>query len=148
MKIIEPSSYYKGCLDYEFNQENYGFKHNINKDYHLFIIWEGGVDKTQDVIHKLKEKFSILSQVEVKWSRNKIYENVSRFYKIDCSSMIKDHCKNKVRGGRFYCIVVEDKQPVYNYRQNVSGSIRIVNTNVLAIFVVIFHYSPNHAKYQ
>lgn len=131
MRIIEFHNYYKGCLDYELNPENNGFKHNIDKDYHLFIVWEGGLNKKADVTSKLKEKFNIISQVEVVWSKSKIYENVSRFYKNEQSSIITEHCKNKVRDGRFYCIVVEDKQPVYNYRQNVSGSIRIVNTSIL-----------------
>lgn len=126
-------NYYKGCLEYNYSEQEQVFKHNLSKDFHLFMIWEGGLSSVEDVVKNLTENFDILFRADIQWSKEKIPENISRFYKIRDKSLIAAHCKNKARNGKFHCIVVEDKNPKYNYRQNVSGPIRLVNTNNLAI---------------
>lgn len=133
MNNIKYEDYYKGCLKYTYLKEERNFQHNINKDFHLFMIWEGGLSNVEDVVKNLTEKFDILFRADIQWSKEKLSENISRFYKIEDKSLIAAHCKNKARGGEFHCIVVEDKNPKYNYRQNISGPIRLVNINNLAI---------------
>lgn len=133
MKKVSVENYYKGCLEYEYCPDKKTFIHNIENDFHLFMIWEGGLEKTQQIIEEIQTKFDVFFQARVNWNQDKITENISRFYKIDDKDLIKNHCKNKARQGSFYCLVVEDKNPKYNYRQNVSGPIRLVNTNNLEV---------------
>lgn len=133
MNRISVDNYYKGCLEYEYCPDKKTFIHNIEKDFHLFMIWEGGLENTQKIIAEIQTKFDVFFQARISWSQDKITENISRFYKINDKDLIKNHCKNKARQGSFYCLVVEDKKPKYNYRQNVSGPIRLVNTNNLEV---------------
>src|SRR5690554_1405768 len=121
MNTINYRNYYKGCLKYNYSEKEQTFKHNINKDFHIFMVWEGGLSNVEDVVKKLSEKFDILFRANMQWSKEKLAENISRFYKIDDEYLIATHCKNKARKGFFHCIIVEDNKPKYNYRQNVSG---------------------------
>lgn len=133
MKNINYKNYFKGALRYTFLKDEGVFKHNIDKDYHLFMVWEGGLESLEAIIESISRRFDILFMADVKWSNHKIAENISRFYKINDPELINSHCLNKARKGFFYCLIVEDKNPAYNYRQNISGPIRLVNTNNLAV---------------
>lgn len=128
---IDISNYYKGCVEFNYDDNCGSFFHNISKDLHIFIIWEGARHDEKFLTDELQHKFNILGRCVIKWNEDNFELNIKRFYKFFNDSQIINNCKLKVRGGEFVCFIVEDPEPIYRYRQNVSGPIQLVNTNVL-----------------
>src|SRR5690554_405111 len=99
MNNIKYEDYYKGCLKYTYTKEDKAFQHNVNKDFHVFVVWEGGLSNVEPVVKKLSENFDVLFRANIQWSKEKLSENIGRFYKIDDKHLIAAHCKNKARDG-------------------------------------------------
>lgn len=125
--------YYKGCVKYEYDCQTGSFQHNLNKDLQLIIIWEGALYKKSEILAEINKNFKVIAECTIKWSEEHFVNNIRRFYKFFDEGRIDFNIELKVRGGEFYCVVVEDDNPSYKYRQNVSGPIQLVNTNVLKL---------------
>lgn len=130
---MEIANYFKGCVNYKLSPENDCFVTNLDRDLHLFIIWAGARHDEQLIISELSESFSILAQCKFEWSPEFYKNNIKRFYKFFDNERIINNINLKVRDGKFTCVVVEDKSPIYKYRQNVSGPIQLVNDKALSL---------------
>lgn len=94
---------------------------------HLFIIWEKGLNKKDDIVKTLSKEFKIILEIFCEWDKKYFSKNISRFYGVNLknkSHKIK-HCGN----GPFYLIVIEDSHPVYGIRKTSKGFC-YVNVNV------------------
>ncbi len=99
----------------------------IKTETHLFIIWEKARNHEQEIIAKIRQKFSVLKLFEVSWNRDKFSENLTSFYgaKLPKNSHKEEHCGN----GKFLLIVVEDQNPQYAERPTSKG-VQVVNINL------------------
>ncbi len=94
---------------------------------HLFIIWEKGLHKQQEIEAKLIESFELLDVYRVNWPRERFARELSRFYgeNLPPNSHKERHCGS----GSFMCYVVRDSTPNYALRQTSKG-LRLVNANI------------------
>ena len=99
---------------------------NINTETHLFIIWKNAYDKREFIIDDIKNKLDIIGLHEIQWSDEKFEENLVRFYRKRPNMLDK---MNGVGKGLFSLIVVEDKNPNYDYRDTSKGR-KLVNYNI------------------
>lgn len=129
---MELSDYYKGAANYVQRADG-SCVHNLERDLQLFIIWEGAFAFERDILAALSESFNIITSVRVQWSEDLFEENVSRLYKLENNKIVRQHCLNKVKNGFFVCVVVEDENPRYRYRQNISGTVELVNEVALNV---------------
>ena len=52
----------------------------MKEELHLFIIWENGRDKQEEIINDIKNNFKIIKVYEVQWNKDIFSKNLSRFY--------------------------------------------------------------------
>ena len=99
----------------------------MTNEIHLVIIWSKASDKKEKILNDLSNKFEILNQYLIGWDKADFSDNLSRFYG---ENLPKNSNKEKHCGiGDFYCVVVKDKNPIYDYRKTSKGD-RIVNVNL------------------
>lgn len=128
---MDNNKYFKGGVKYSLDPETGGVAHNLDRDLHLFILWEYGLPFQEDVRDVISRNFSLLGEYYISWSEEKVNENFLRLYKAIDQEIISNKVE-KVGGREFICFIVEDNDPEYRYRQNVSGTIELVNTKVLS----------------
>ena len=94
---------------------------------HLVIIWENARYKEQLIIEDLKKKFVIHQIYDITWSPELVSSNFSRFYGVNLplNSFKETECGT----GEFRLIIIEDNNPIYDYRLTSKGE-QIVNTNL------------------
>jgi len=102
-------------------------KNKINKEIHLFIIWEKAREHEIEIIEDIQKKFKIIQTFSITWSPYNISRNFTRFYgqKLPKNSHKELHCGK----GEFKLIIIEDNNPLYDYRETSSGN-RFVNINM------------------
>lgn len=109
---------------------------DLTKEIHTLIVWSKASQVVPDVEMMLKDKFNLLSQFEICWSKDKFLDNLKIFYSHSqkhCSEVEYDnilarkieHCGDEP----FTFFIYEDDNPFYDYRITSSGN-RKVNTNV------------------
>lgn len=94
---------------------------------HLLIIWSKALNKKEKILKDLNEKFEVLRIYNVTWSDKNFSNNLSRFYgeNLPKNSHKEKHCGKDT----FCCIIIQDKNPIYESRPTSKGS-RVVNTNL------------------
>ncbi len=100
---------------------------SMKPEIHLFIIWENARSIENRILADISEKFTILKEYEVQWSKNKFAENLSRFY----GTNLPANSRKEIHVGTnpFLAIVVEDKKPVYKKHTTSKGD-QVVNSNL------------------
>ncbi|HIF9310842.1 TPA: hypothetical protein ACX6RK_003085 [Photobacterium damselae] len=81
------------------------------KEKHLFIIWSNASYKKDEIIKDLNECFNVLSVSNIKWSKDKFAENLSRLYgqHLPNASFKQKHCGI----GPFTLVIIENENPIY-----------------------------------
>lgn len=93
----------------------------------LFIIWKNAFDKKDEIIDDMNKKFVIRNIYKVIWNDENWSNNLSRFYgtRLPEGSGKEEHCGKEY----FLLIIVEDKNPKYEYRETSHG-LEKVNINM------------------
>lgn len=99
----------------------------MKEELHLFIIWENGREKQEEIIEDIKQNFNIIKMYEVEWSKEDFSENLSRFYgtNLPKGSRKELHCGN----GKFILVILKVANCIYAKRMTSKGE-KIVNTNM------------------
>lgn len=105
-----------------------GFVHSYDRDLQLFVVWERARSHEDEIIAIIEEKFRVLAEFEVVWSPDRVIENFERLYSDPLTGSSTKH--RGVGSGPFLLIVAEDPEPLYRYRQNVSGYVELTNVHV------------------
>lgn len=120
----------------QFLNENYEYTHDgnftieSNSDYQIFVIWEKARFIEEKIVNDINENFNVLVDVDVIWSKKYMGDNFHRFYHIPPNG--KPSTKSQITGeGPFRLIIIEDNNPVFNYRKDASGRLKLVNVNVV-----------------
>ena len=99
----------------------------MDKELHLFIIWERGRYKETDILHDIKTHFQIVKCYDILWSDECVSDNFTRFYG---TNLPKGSDKEKECGtGRFLLVIVYDENPQYGIRHTSKGD-AVVNVNM------------------
>ncbi len=121
-------SFHCSILEYE-ELDDGSFAHNFDQDLHLFLLWEKGRSKENQVIEHIRKDYNILYCVEIKWSRENSEANLNRLYRNEITK--KNQKLETVGRGPFLCIIVEDKDPCYGFAQSLDGTISMSNLNIV-----------------
>ena len=99
----------------------------MNKELHLFIIWENARNKQDEILNDIKKTFKVLKVYDVEWAKENFSNDLTRFYgtNLPNGSEKELHCGN----GKFLLIILQDLNPVYEER-NTSKGLKIVNKNL------------------
>lgn len=99
----------------------------MEKELHLFIIWERGRYKEFDILSDIKSHFQIVKCYDILWSDECVSDNFTRFYG---TNLPKGSDKEKECGtGRFLLVIVYDENPQYAIRHTSKGDV-VVNVNM------------------
>ncbi len=83
----------------------------MNRDIQTFIIWKNARCFEDEILEKIKAKFTVLKEYEITWTPELFGENLSAFYG---DNFIYNMFQRKTRGeGAFVLVIVEDKNPNY-----------------------------------
>ncbi len=99
----------------------------MKPELHLFIIWQRGRYKEQEILADMMEHFVILHRYAITWSQDLVSSNFTRFYgvRLPSNSVKEQECGT----GEFLLCVVRDEHPIYGLRHTTAGD-AIVNTNM------------------
>lgn len=99
----------------------------MNKELHLFIIWENARNKQDEILEDIKQNFKILKVYDIEWAKENFSNDLTRFYgtNLPSGSDKELHCGN----GRFLLVVIQDLNPVYEERETSKGP-KTVNINL------------------
>lgn len=88
----------------------------MDKELHLFIIWNKARFMEKQILNDLKKKFEILQTYEISWSEEHFAENLSRFY----GKKLPKSCKKEkeIGIGPFLVVLVYDNHPKIINNQN------------------------------
>ena len=98
------------------------------RELHLLIIWNNALSKKDLILDKIGSEFKILYVDSFFWADSDYFEAIKRFYFIN--DKITEHKINNIGIGSFLLVIVEDENPIYEYRKTVYRNTELVNTNV------------------
>ena len=100
---------------------------NMEKELHLFIIWENARYKQNEILDDIKKDLKILNVYDIEWSKESFSNNLTRFYgtNLPVGSAKEVHCGN----GKFLLVIVQDLNPRYEDRETSKGK-KSVNINM------------------
>lgn len=90
---------------------------------HLFILWENALNKADEILADMAQRFDVVNVYRMRWSPELFNENLSRFYgqKLPPGCHKEEHCGN----GPFLLILVKDRQSAYSERRTTAGVERV-----------------------
>lgn len=107
---------------------------------HLFVIWEHGRHKQDEIIRDIQQHFTILDCFDILWDRDTVAQSFRRFY--GSGGFRAGLRRFRERGcGRFLLITVWDKHPVYEIAEALSGH-EVVNVNMLNLKKKYRNWTP------
>ena len=125
------TAYDPARLTYRWTPEVGAFRHQLDRDLQLLVVWSGGREHEREILELVAADFTVLAQVEVRWSAEKMVNNFERLYGQTLWGTSPKH--EEVGDGPFLLLVLEDHAPAYSYRQNVSGYVELTNVNIARV---------------
>ncbi|MHA7133390.1 hypothetical protein [Oerskovia turbata] len=118
-------------LDYRWSHDAGAFAHQYDRDLQLLVIWSKGREREAEILDLVAAEFTILAQVEVRWSAAKTIYDFERLYGQTLWGTSPKH--EEVGDGPFLLLILEDPAPAYSYRSNVTGYVELTNVNVARV---------------
>lgn len=99
----------------------------MKPEIHLFIIWQRGRYKEQEIFADMAEHFTMLKQYAITWTPELVSSNFTRFYGVNLPP--KSGKEKECGNGEFLLCVVRDENPIYEERMTSRGP-EVVNVNM------------------
>lgn len=99
----------------------------MKPEIHLFIIWQRGRYKEQEILADMNEHFTMLKQYAITWTPELVSSNFTRFYGVNLPP--KSGKEKECGIGEFLLCLVRDENPVYEERMTSRGP-EVVNINM------------------
>jgi hypothetical protein len=115
-------------LELRWDAERRAFAHQYDRDLQMVALWSGARHREAEILDILRERFHVLAEIEVRWSPDRVVTNFERLYGQGLWGTSPKHLE--VGADPFLLVVVEDPEPRYAYRQNVSGYVELTNVHV------------------
>ena len=102
----------------------------MNRELHLFILWERARAKEKEILKTIQSHLKILECYDIAWCKRDVANNFSRFYgtKLNNNSSKEKECGN----GRFLLVTVLDESPEYGFLETSRGH-EYLNTNLFQL---------------
>ena len=113
---------------------------NQKGELHLFVIWEHGRRKQDEIIRDIQQHFTILDCFDIQWDRDTVVQSFRRFYGSGGFRAGLRRFRER-GGGRFLLVTVWDEHPVYEIAEALSGH-EVVNVNMLNRKKKYRHWTP------
>jgi hypothetical protein len=94
----------------------------------LFLLWEASREKEKEILEDIGQHFTVLKQYEVSWPQENWVKHLEAFYGHFSQVWIAKARSNGT--GNFRVVIVEDPNPIYDYRDNLRGATENVNINI------------------
>lgn len=117
-------------INYIFNDIKQNFETKYEKDLQVVVIWSKARIKEKEIIEELNNNFNILNCFELSWTEKNIDDNFHRIYDVAPTGGVAGK-RSEVGDESFIVVVIEDLNPVYQYRFDASGRFKIVNSNIV-----------------
>ena len=98
-------------------------------DYGLYIIWEAGIENSDEYLKMIEKKFDILSCNYLKWEKEDKFSAISRLYFNTRINKYNSKLSSKSEN-RFILVVAADKNPFLVLKKNINGDVNRVNKNI------------------
>lgn len=125
-----------GNLRFEYDCNAGYFRHNYDRDLHMFVLWERAKPEWDTILRSISQRFSLIQVFSNRWSKEHVSNNFLRLYgsapNNALSEALTKERRDAVGEGEFLLIVVEDSKPVYGFEQTFSGKVEMVNRNITA----------------
>lgn len=118
-------------LRFKWDPQARSFTHNVDRDLHLFVIWETARVHEPAIIELISAEFRVLAEFDMQWSSDRVLTNFERLYGAAVGGGTGK--QDDAGTGAFALIIVEDPEPRYQYRQNVSGHVELTNVRAAAV---------------
>ncbi len=104
-----------------------GMKH----DFSCFALWNGALERADDIVADLHREFQIIADFEVHWTKEFYRQNIARFYERPVPEGPFIDWDSKIGPTPFRFLIIRDPQPRYTWKKSVSGRIEPSNENVV-----------------
>ena len=95
---------------------------------HLFVIWEHGRHKQDEILRDIQQHLTILDCFDMRWDWDTVVKSFGRLYN---QGFFAGWRRFRERGGgRFLLITVWDDHPVYEFEEALAGH-EVVNSKML-----------------
>lgn len=120
--------------DIQFTLKGNIFHSNLEGDFACFALWQDARPFLEEIRKVLKNRFEILLETEMVWSKEYFHSNAQRLYEApiylnENQEFLQSIHGNKIGGNSFILFIIKDENPLYTYAQSVSGKIEITNLN-------------------
>lgn len=128
---VDVTTFTPGDYELRWDEDLGGFRHQYDRDLQMVALWSGARHREPEILDILRERFQVLAEVEVRWSPERVVTNFERLYGQGLWGTSPKHLE--VGADPFLLVVVEDPEPRYAYRQNVSGYVELTNVHVAQV---------------
>ncbi|MDF9877538.1 hypothetical protein [Cellulosimicrobium cellulans] len=125
---VDVASFTPSDLELRWDPDRRAFAHQYDRDLQMVAIWSNARPHEDEILDILRRRFHVLAQVEVRWSPDRVVTNFERLYGQGLWGTSPKPAE--VGAGPFLLVVVEDPEPRYAYRQNVSGYLELTNVHM------------------
>src|SRR5690606_9677248 len=116
------------ALTYAYDAARGTFAHQYDRDLQLVVLWSDARPHEAEVLEILRRELVVLAEIEVRWSPDEVVTNFERLYGQELWGTSPK--PEQVGAGPFLLVVVEDPDPRYGYRSNVTGYVELTNLAV------------------
>jgi len=125
------SAFSPTSLEFRQDPATGSFVHQYDRDLQLLCVW-GDAREHDDAVRSLaRESFDVVGEFEVTWSAEHVVTNFERLYAEHLHGTSDKHLE--VGSGPFLLLVLEDRNPRYAYRRNVSGLVELTNVHMSSL---------------
>jgi hypothetical protein len=127
----------KKYSDIKFEKIDDSFKHNIDGDFACFTLWANARPYRDRIRELLQERFEILLETEIVWSKKNFHDNAERLYEtpILANELKRKNRRsvhaNKIGDNKFILFVIRDTDSYYTFAKSASEKIELSNLNVV-----------------
>jgi hypothetical protein len=142
--MIEPAAdvpwalrdYRPGLLRYRHEPGLGGYRHNFERDLHMFVLWEKSGDHWPRIVDDIARQFKLLDLRHITWPEHEVDDNFLRLYGMPprgTSAAGSQFKRREIAGaGTFALVAVEDPAPVYVFERTFSKKVELVNRSIVA----------------
>lgn len=112
--------------------EPFSLSIGASTDYACFALWSGARTKEGEILRDLRERFEVVGDFEIEWSKRNYNRNISRLYENSGGLEEFRGWNQKVGPVPFRLVVVRDLSPSYTWKRSVSGMVEPSNEKVVA----------------
>lgn len=129
--VREVGSFRPCATQYRWDRFTHTLTHGYDRDLQLFVVWPHAREHEASIVQLIQAEFTVIARFEVHWSDELRENDFERLYATGVglgSGKVED-----AGIGPFLLLIVEDPEPTYQYRRNVSGYLEPTNIRMARV---------------